>query len=37
MFSGLSDESFIVRNAALFALGQYAEHVQVRMTKTRDL
>ena len=26
---GLSDQSTIVRNAALFALGQYAEHVQV--------
>lgn len=28
-FSGLLDESVVVRNAALFALGQYSEHVQV--------
>ena len=28
-FVGLQDESVIARNAALFALGQFAEHVQV--------
>ncbi|XP_057291886.1 importin-4-like [Hydractinia symbiolongicarpus] len=33
---GLSDESFIVRNAALFALGQYAEHVQPEVGKFHE-
>jgi hypothetical protein len=27
--SALSDEHVVVRNAALFALGQFAEHLQV--------
>ena len=26
---GLSDESHVVQNAALFALGQFSEHLQV--------
>jgi hypothetical protein len=30
--SALSDEHAVVRNAALFALGQFAEHLQVRHT-----
>lgn len=30
---GLNDQTFIVRNAALFALGQYAEHVQPEFGK----
>ncbi|XP_066910662.1 importin-4-like [Clytia hemisphaerica] len=30
---GLTDESVIVRNAALFALGQYSEHVQPEVGK----
>ena len=31
---GLSDESYLVRNAALFTLGQFAEHFQVRAYQT---
>ena len=27
---GLSDENHVVQNAALFALGQYSEYLQVR-------
>ena len=27
---GLSDENHLVQNAALFALGQYSEYLQVR-------
>uniref|UniRef100_T2M8R0 Importin-4 n=1 Tax=Hydra vulgaris TaxID=6087 RepID=T2M8R0_HYDVU len=33
---GLSDQSVIVRNAALFALGQYAEHVQPDVSKLHE-
>ena len=29
-FEGLSDENHVVQNAALFALGQYSEYLQVR-------
>jgi len=33
-FLGLLDESVVVRNAALFTLGQYSEHVQVSIKIT---
>lgn len=29
LISGLSDENHLVQNAALFALGQYSEYLQV--------
>ena len=33
---GLTDQSVIVRNAALFALGQYAEHIQPEFGKFHE-
>ena len=34
MYKGLSDPSPIVRNASLFALGQFSEHLQVSYVST---
>ena len=35
--TGVNDPELLVRNAALFAIGQFSEHLQVSMCEMREL